>query len=134
MNQKNNKGETPLFFAIGDRTRSGERGRMVNLLLSKGAHVNALDCEGHTALHRACRLHIPEMIDLLIRRGADISLIDARGNTAFSLLMPRFPNYYADCTKPMIRELAKGYYRDQSVNEKDLSLLRENPLNQDFFV
>ncbi|KAK4214328.1 hypothetical protein QBC37DRAFT_461944 [Rhypophila decipiens] len=97
-------GRTALHIAIGrDNGESLRASKIAEMLLGAGAEVNAMEKEGHTALHRAC-FHIPEpspersatelddceasdeqpnilkLVDLLLRGGADIgakSKVDA---------------------------------------------------------
>jgi ankyrin repeat protein len=58
---------------------------VVDLLLSRGAELDAMDDRGRTALMMAAELGHAELVAMLIGRGADASLRDKRGNTAFDL-------------------------------------------------
>lgn len=64
---RNNRGETPLFAAIGERLDEN-----VDLLLRSKADPNALDCEGWRPLHRALRNRASDFIvRRLLEAGAD---------------------------------------------------------------
>lgn len=52
----------------------------VELLLARGAEINARDSIGGTALGKAVRLH-PEIASLLVRGGADVGAFDRGGVT-----------------------------------------------------
>ena len=59
---------TPLHYAV-----RGEQYKVAQLLLSKGADVNAHESEkaGDTPLAEATRGKCPEMVELLLKNGAD---------------------------------------------------------------
>ncbi|MEM9648785.1 MAG: ankyrin repeat domain-containing protein [Bacteroidota bacterium] len=52
--------------------------KVVKLLLSKGADVNAMNPAGHTALNRAIYFGRPEVINYLLAQGADVNRTDSR--------------------------------------------------------
>ena len=56
--------------------------RIVKLLLTRGATINAVDRDGCTALHRAATHGRSEIIKLLLESGATIDAIDKYGRTA----------------------------------------------------
>lgn len=72
-------GRTP--FMIAALANNIEK---MNLLLNKGANINATDKEGKTALHIASFTN-PKLIKQLIDAGADLNLKDKDGNTAMHL-------------------------------------------------
>lgn len=105
---KNNRGETPLVFAVGagdsniakillekgadPNVKFNEAGYtllmdssfeglsdVAEMLINKKADLNAQDKEGMSALHYAAREGHVETIKLLIEKGANKSLQDSRG-------------------------------------------------------
>jgi len=77
VNLKNKDGRTPLHLAV-----ESADGDIVELLLDKGANIDAKDDEsGFTALHHAARFGNKNVAELLIARGADINAKDKQGHT-----------------------------------------------------
>ena len=76
VNIKNKKGETPLHLAKTIDT--------VQLLIKKGANINAKDIQGRTPLYNINRLYL-ESIKFLIEKGADLNSKDYNGNTVLHL-------------------------------------------------
>ncbi|HMK35723.1 MAG TPA: response regulator [Desulfomonilaceae bacterium] len=82
-------------------SRSGDLKR-VKQLLGSGAHVNAGDNKGNTALAEAAFFKYPEVVQLLLDQGADVALHNSGGDTALTeairaghtevieLLLPKF--------------------------------------------
>ena len=72
--------QTPLHIAAS----MGSSIKPLKLLLSQGAHVNALDQDGSTPLiHAACRpKSSATVVKLLLGAGADVRIKNSRGNTA----------------------------------------------------
>ena len=58
------------------------RKEIVELLLSKGADVNAKDSKGETALMVAAFYGRKETVELLLSKGADVNAKDNEGKTA----------------------------------------------------
>jgi uncharacterized protein len=56
---------------------------VVRLLLERGAHVNAKDHDGWTALIKASQSGRADMVQLLMDRGADMNIADDTGRTAW---------------------------------------------------
>ena len=57
-------------------------GKMVRLLLDKGAFINALGEGGETALMAAVAMDRRDVVRLLLQRGAAVNVRDKEGNTA----------------------------------------------------
>ena len=70
-------GTTPLVAAAG-----GDCVETVDVLLSKGANVNATNSDGWTALMKATAAGYPDVVRRLLAKGADISIEDSLGRTA----------------------------------------------------
>ncbi len=78
---------TALMWAAGHEDGVGAQAArgVVDLLLSRGAQLDAMDDRGRTALMIAAELGHAELVAMLIGRGADAGLRDKRGKTAFDL-------------------------------------------------
>ena len=71
------RGWTPLHFAARDGYKE-----IVELLIAKGADVNAKDNDGGTTpLHHAASYGRNEVVELLIAKGADVNAKDNYGGT-----------------------------------------------------
>ena len=78
----NIENSTPLMMAAGLATRSpGEDAgtesevlEAVQVLLTLGADVNAVDSNGETAMHAAAYKNLPKVVKLLAAKGARIDL------------------------------------------------------------
>lgn len=69
-------GESALTTAIKYKNRE-----MAELLINKGADVNAVNIEGRTPLINAARSGVKEIVELLINNGADVNAVDIYGTT-----------------------------------------------------
>lgn len=73
----------------------------VRLLLDKGAHINAKDSFGRTALHVLAYGHPSRtnraMAELLLERGADVNAKDFQGRTP--LYFASTPQWFNDQTR-----------------------------------
>ena len=69
-------GGTPLLWAA-----AAGRAEAIELLIGRGADVNAVDRDGGTALHAAAFLGHEKAVDVLIRNGAKVNATNGRGNT-----------------------------------------------------
>jgi ankyrin repeat protein len=68
---------TPLMSAAYEG-----RPDMLSLLLDRGAVADAVDRDGHTALHEAAMHGREDAVSLLLRRGADATIKSGTGVTA----------------------------------------------------
>jgi uncharacterized protein len=57
----------------------------MNVLLAHGAHPDAVDDSGRTALHLACEKGQEQIVRLLLQKGAQLDLKDDSGMTALHL-------------------------------------------------
>ena len=57
----------------------------VQLLLSRGADVNARDDVGRTAFSYACEMHCNDIVQLLIRNNVDPDVPDNNGQSGHAL-------------------------------------------------
>ena len=75
-----NIGRTALHYAAGGYRGAGpgKHVEVAQLLVSKGADVNAEAAGGYTPLHVASRLGNPEMVSFLLTHGANINAKDTR--------------------------------------------------------
>ena len=71
VDKKNDMGATPLTYA--------DTKEIAELLISKGADVNAMATDGRTPLHSAAIMGRKEIAELLIAKGADVN---AKGGAA----------------------------------------------------
>jgi uncharacterized protein len=80
-------GLTALMWAAGHDEGVGiiACGRVIDLLLARGAALDEADDRGRTALMIAAELGYADVVDLLLRRGADRMLKDKDGKTALDL-------------------------------------------------
>lgn len=74
------EGLYPLHYAV-----SANNKEMVNLLIDKGADINAHSSDGSTSLHVASVLGYKEIVALLIKGGADVNAKDNRDRTPLHL-------------------------------------------------
>jgi len=61
---------------------------VAEVLLAKGADVDAKDGSGQTPLHVASSLETKRVPELLIAKGANVNARDNRGNTPLHLAAP----------------------------------------------
>ncbi len=70
------RGGTPLLWAAVTG-----RAEAIELLIKRGADVNAVDRDGSTALHAAAFLGYDKAVDVLVRDGARLNAANKRGET-----------------------------------------------------
>ncbi len=88
---------TPLMYAIDN-----DQKKMINLLLSLGANVNATDEAGRTPLHLVVEQTNASMVKRLISSGAKMDVEDRRGRTPFHMAVQ------AGSTKGVQQFLSQG--------------------------
>ena len=70
------RGGTPLLWAAVTG-----RAEAIELLIGRGADVNAVGRDGGTALHAAAFLGHEKAVDVLVRNGAKVNAANKRGST-----------------------------------------------------
>ena len=70
------RGGTPLLWAAVTG-----RAEAIELLIGRGADVNAVGRDGGTALHAAAFLGHEKVVDVLVRNGANVNATNKRGDT-----------------------------------------------------
>ena len=58
----------------------------VRFLLDRGAHVNAVDEDGNTALHYVVDKGFDSVVELLVGHGADLDIVNRRGQTPYAIV------------------------------------------------
>jgi hypothetical protein len=86
----NQRRSTPFHYAsdgyiVGPAWNEARQLKTISALLAAGAHVNAQDKNGATALHRAVRTRCAAAVRLLMASGADPLLRNNSGSTPFHL-------------------------------------------------
>lgn len=88
INAVDREHRTPLHFAVMSTDSSVE---LLQLLLKRGALVNAADKTGFTALHIAALNEQSRCVDALIWAGADISATTCTGLSALNVILKKIP-------------------------------------------
>jgi len=78
---------TALMWAAGHSADSGylDAVEVMELLVSRGAHIDDRDNRGRTALMMAAELGHDEVVEALLGHGADLSVVDNEGKSASEL-------------------------------------------------
>jgi len=90
INVRNERGETPLYYILNPSSSLRRiplfpilLGNVAQLLLGRGANINARTNSGLTPLHTAVERGWIEVVHVLLEHGADVK--DTDGRTPFSL-------------------------------------------------
>lgn len=75
-----NEGNTPLH-----RTAESDRDDIANILLDRGAEIEALDWQASTPLHVAASCNAVRVSTLLVKNGANIKALDSEGRTPLDI-------------------------------------------------
>jgi len=74
-----------VFLGYPEMSSVTGRSAVANLLLERGAEVNAKDNNGRTALMEAAKVGHPDVVQLLLDNRAEVNTSDFKGNTALIL-------------------------------------------------
>jgi peptidoglycan/LPS O-acetylase OafA/YrhL len=101
-------GGTPLMWAAATG-----RAEAMELLIGRGANVNATDPEGGTALHAAAFLGYEKAVDVLIRSGAKVNAAKKRGETPLDVasLDEGTTRYFASMLQLEVNEDGLGRHK-----------------------
>uniref|UniRef100_A0A0G4IBA6 Uncharacterized protein n=1 Tax=Chromera velia CCMP2878 TaxID=1169474 RepID=A0A0G4IBA6_9ALVE len=114
-------GEVPFFIVLDAAVAQGHRAQfphtreesfissvrtVIEILLDRGANVNARGWRGETALHRAVCWGVIEVVQLLVDRGADLQVRDSGGQTPHDVAVEysRSPETLALLVPPAVAE------------------------------
>ena len=104
---------TPLMDAVIPSTDDFPKDAVVRALLEAGAHINAQDHKGLSALHIAAWAGDADMVRDLLDHGADTALVDRTGRTAEDMANASTKGILAaHRERPLLREAA-GLTDDQ---------------------
>ena len=84
-NAKGMTGTPVLCYAVAAKSSAAQSSAVAALLLSKGAHINAVDRRGNTALAEAVGLKAEALVKLLLERGANADVRNGSGFTALGI-------------------------------------------------
>ena len=79
VNITNNRGETPLMYALS--CDKADRIEVVKTFLDAGANVNARDDHGDSALMKCVRKDDKALVEVLVNNGADITVTTKSGDS-----------------------------------------------------
>ena len=78
-NAKGMTGTPVLCYVVAAKSSVAESSAVATLLLNKGAHINAVDRRGNTALAEAAGLRSEGLVKLLLEHGASVNARNASG-------------------------------------------------------
>lgn len=120
VNQTDSEGKTALMHVISAKTFSpreyerdaaaGERARknLIDLLLQKGAHVNARDKTGATVLHLAVEHHVNDRtLEYLMIKGAQPDAVDAHNQSPLECALESIYHTHLNTVKLLLKYMPK---------------------------
>jgi ankyrin repeat protein len=100
-------GRTPSPTPLQGASEFGVQSEAAQLLLDRGAKIDAQNESGHTALMLAARSGNLEVVGLLLERGADTSLVSRRGESAEEMARSETkPIFTAHRERQMLRQVS----------------------------
>ena len=84
-NAKGMTGTPVLCYVVAAKSSAAQSSAVATLLLNKGAHINAADRRGNTALAEAAGLRSEGLVKLLLERGANVNIRNGSGFTAVGI-------------------------------------------------
>ena len=119
---------TSLHFAVFN-AHAFQEGALdrVNLLLDRGANINAQSSVGNTALHMAILAGHQDLVHLLLQKGANINLRNKNGKSVVQLARERGHLHWIEEGVPeeIFRKLPIGPPLHRAIWSKDYSLVCE---------
>jgi hypothetical protein len=91
------------------------RPRLIKVLLSHGASVNATNESGTTALMEATSRHSPSVVSALLYQGANVDIKTPAGDSAVSFA---YSNLLDDITDPMVLQMLLSHERPENQGDK----------------
>lgn len=105
---------------------------IIEILLSKGADVNAQNPWGWTPLTSACFSGCDRAIEVLLRNGADVNVRSFDGISAYDALLRSQNARYERALIVVIKELARLFFEDPEL-VPDVELVNGNPRAREHF-
>jgi ankyrin repeat protein len=82
-NLSDEQNQTPLHYAIGHYEDADHNSKkLLSMLLQAGAHIDATDTAGRTALHLAAKQGLEDSVKCLLEKAASANSADRKGRTA----------------------------------------------------
>lgn len=117
----------PLFWAVFDGNED-----IIDLILTRGADINAKDHNEETALHFACEVNSSKIISFLLRKGANTNVKDENGGTPFSMISPDLDDYDKS-VRVMVKKFSELSFENIPILKEDMDLLQETQIARDHF-
>lgn len=118
---------TSLHFAVFNAHAFQGAFNRVNLLLDRGANINAQSSVGNTALHMAILAGHQDLVRLLLQKGANISLQNKNGKSVVQLARERGHLHWIEdgVPKEVFQQLPTGLPLHRAIWSKNYSLVCE---------